>query len=461
MNRRTFLKSATAGAAALVMPGHLAAAAKEKPNIVFIIVDDMGYYDLGCYGSKTIQTPHIDRMAAEGMRFTDAYSGATVCAPARSTLMTGYHMGHTSVRGNSGGIPLLAEDMTVAEVLKRAGYATGGFGKWGLGDVGTDGVPEKQGFDVFFGYYHQVHAHSYYTPYLWRNSERVPLPGNEGGKRSQYSHHVIYDEAIKFIRASKDRPFFCYCPWTPPHAKYEFPQDDPAWALYKDKDWPNDAKVAAAMDSMMDRQVGEIIALLEELGLDSKTLIFFCSDNGAAKRFNGTHNSCGKMKGFKRSMQEGGIRTPMVVRWPGKIRAGAVSDFAWYFPDVMPTLAELAGAGRHVPKGIDGISIVPTLLGQAAAGRKQTPHDYLFWQHGNVRAARMGKWKAIRRSTRKKKPGAAPVELYDLSADLGESNNLAAQHPDVAGKMADILEKAYTPPRPQGEPKKPKGKRHA
>ncbi|HUU91788.1 MAG TPA: arylsulfatase [Phycisphaerae bacterium] len=461
MNRRRFLTSVGAGAAALAMPGRAAAATGGKPNIIFIIVDDMGYHDLGCYGSKTIKTPHIDRMAAEGMRFTDAYSGATVCAPARSTLMTGYHMGHTSVRGNSGGIPLLDEDVTVAEVLRAAGYATGGFGKWGLGDVGTAGVPEKQGFDVFFGYYHQVHAHSYYTAYLWRNSERVPLPGNEGGKRGQYSHHVIYDEAVKFIRASKDRPFFCYCPWTPPHAKYEFPQDDPAWALYENKDWPNDAKVAAAMDSMMDRQVGEIIALLVELGLDSKTIIFFCSDNGAAKRFDGIHNSCGQMKGFKRSMQEGGIRTPMIVRWPGKIRAGVVSDFAWYFPDVMPTLAELAGAGRHVPKGIDGISVVPTLLGEAAAGRSQQPHDYMFWENGGTRAARMGKWKAIRKSGGKKQVQAGPVELYDLSADLGESNNLAAQHPDVAGKMADILEKAYTPPRPQVEPKKPKGKGRA
>ncbi len=461
MYRRDFLKSVGTGAAALAMPGGLAAAAAGGvPNIVFVIVDDMGYYDLGCYGSKTIQTPNIDRMAAEGMRFTDAYSGATVCAPARSTLMTGYHMGHTSVRGNSGGIPLLAEDVTVAEVLKRAGYATGGFGKWGLGEVGTAGVPEKQGFDVFFGYYHQVHAHSYYTPYLWRNSERVPLPGNEGGKRGQYTHHVIFEEAIKFIRASKDRPFFCYCPWTPPHAKYEFPQDDPAWALYKDKNWPNDAKVAAAMDSMIDRQVGEIITLLKQLDLDSRTILFFCSDNGAAKRFDGVHNSCGSMKGFKRSMQEGGIRTPMVVRWPGKIRAGAVSDLAWYFPDVMPTLAELAGAAKHVPKGIDGISVVPTLLGQAAAGRKQKAHEYLFWQHGGARAARMGKWKAIQKSGGKK-PQAASLQLYDLSNDIAEANNLAADHPDVAKRMAAILQEAYAPPRPQREPpKKAAGKRH-
>jgi len=457
--RRDFLRATGAAAASLAMPRWLPAAEKagDRPNIVFIMLDDMGYHDLGCFGSKTIQTPRLDRMAAEGMRFTDAYSGATVCAPARSCLMTGYHMGHTSVRGNSGGIPLLDEDVTVAEVLKKVGYATGAFGKWGLGEVGTAGVAEKQGFDVFFGYYHQVHAHSYYTPYLWRNSRRVPLPGNEGGKRTQFSHHEIFRENLKFIRENKDRPFFCYCPWTPPHAKYEFPEDDPAWALYKDKPWDNSAKVAAAMDSMCDRHVGEILDLLKELRLDEKTIVFFCSDNGAAKRFDGVHNSCGKMKGLKRSMQEGGIRTPMLVRWPGRIKPGVVSDFPWYFPDVMPTLAELAGATQHVPKDIDGISIVPTLIGQAAAGRKQQPHEYLFWEHGGTKAARMGKWKAILPGGRGKK---GKLRLYDLSKDLSESNDLAAAHPDIAAKMEAIIQKAWKPPRPQKEPPRPKGKRH-
>ena len=224
---------------------------RRQPNIIFIIVDDMGYYDLGCYGSKTIKTPSIDRMAAESIRFTDAYSGATVCAPARSCLMTGYHMGHTSVRGNSGGIALLDDDVTVAEVLKKEGYVTGGFGKWGLGEVGTTGVPEKQGFDVFFGYYHQVHAHYYYTPYLWRNSKRVALPGNEGNKNAQYTHNEIFRETIQFIRENKDQPFFCYAPWTPPHGRYEFPDNDPAWEMYRNKPWPNDAKVVAAMDTMI------------------------------------------------------------------------------------------------------------------------------------------------------------------------------------------------------------------
>ena len=417
------------------------------------MVDDMGYCDLGCFGSKTIKTPNLDRMAAEGMRFTDAYSGATVCAPARSTLMTGYHMGHTSVRGNSGGIPLLAADVTVAEVLEKAGYATGGFGKWGLGEVGTGGVPEKQGFDVFFGYYHQVHAHDYYTPYLWRNSQRVPLPGNTGGKQQQYTQNEIFRETIKFIRRNTGRPFFCYLPWTPPHGKYQFPKHDPAWKLYADKDWSNDAKVVAAMDTMVDRQVGKLFALLKELGLDEKTIVFFCSDNGAARRFDRSHKSCGPMTGSKRSMYEGGIRTPMIVRWPGKIKPGAVSDLPWYFPDVMPTLAELAGAAAEVPGDIDGISIVPTLLGAEAAGREQKKHQYLFWMHGNTRAARMGRWKAL--SGR-----GGKLALYDLSKDIGEKNNLADKEPAIAKRMKQILQEAYTPPRPQKEPARVGGKRH-
>ena len=469
--RREFLRAASVGAAALAAPRWLAAAAEspERPNIVFIMVDDMGYHDLGCYGSKTIKTPRLDAMAAEGVKFTDAYSGATVCAPARSTLMTGYHMGHTSVRGNSGGIPLLDEDVTVAEVLKKAGYACGGFGKWGLGEVGTAGVAEKQGFDVFFGYYHQVHAHSYYTPYLWRNSQRVALPGNDGRKGPNYSHHVIFRENLKFIRDSaaggskQGRPFFCYCPWTPPHAKYEFPADDPAWAPYKDKPWPNAAKVAAAMDTMIDRHVGEILDLLKELKLAEKTIVFFCSDNGAAQRFDGVHNSCGPMRGSKRSMQEGGIRTPMIVRWPGKIKPGTVSDLPWYFPDVMPTLAELAGAARHVPAGIDGISILPTLLGEKAAGRKQKPREYLFWEHRGTKAARMGKWKAILPVTRKGRKGPVvkgKLRLYDLSKDIAEKNDLAGKHPDTAAKMEAIIRQAWTEPRPQREPPRPKGKRH-
>jgi len=417
-------------ALSVAQPAMAEKTAGRKPNIIFIVVDDMGYHDLGCFGSKTILTPNIDKMCAEGVKFTDCYSGDTVCAPARSTLMTGYHKGHTPVRGNSGGIPLRPEDVTVAEVLKAAGYATGGFGKWGLGNQGKGGAAEKQGFDLFFGYYNQWHAHTYYT-HLFRNSEKVELNG-------RYTHHAIYDETIKFIKdhGRAGRPFFCYCPWTPPHAAYQIPADEPAWALYKDKPWDKPAKVAAAMDSMMDRQVGEILGLLTELGIDDNTIVFFTSDNGAAKRFDGVHNSCGKMKGQKRSMNEGGIRVPMVVRWPGKIAPGSVSDLPWYFPDVMPTLAELAGATREVPKDIDGISIVPTLLGQG----RQKRHEYLFWCSG-ARAVRMGKWKGIGRS--------GSVRLYDLSSDISESHNLAAQHADIAKKIGEIMDKAWVAPRSQ------------
>ena len=449
-DRREFLKAVGASAACLGLAGVAWGAVKsDLPNIVFIIVDDMGYQDLGCYGGTTIKTPNIDRMAVEGMRFTDAYSGATVCAPARSTLMTGYHLGHTSVRGNSGGIPLLDRDITVAEILRKRGYATGGFGKWGLGDVGTAGVAEKQGFDVFFGYYHQVHAHSYYTPYLWRNSKRVPLPGNEGNKRQQYTHNEIARETLNFIRENKDRPFFCYAPWTPPHGKYEFPKDDPAWKMYADKPWPNDAKVVAAMDTMIDRHVGEILNLLTELKIDDKTIVFFCSDNGAAKRFDGTHNSSGPLKGFKRSLYEGGIRVPLIARWPDKIKPDTTSDLPCYFPDVMPTLAELTDATDLVPSDIDGISIMATLLG---AGR-QKKHKYLYWEFGASRAVRMGNFKAYRRNDK------ANVELYDLTKDIGEKNDIASRHPDIAAKMGRIMKEAHVDPRPQIEPKKPKGKR--
>ncbi len=442
LTRRQFMTRAAAGAAALAIPGAVTAAtaATDKPNVIFIMVDDMGYHDLGCFGSKTILTPNIDKMCAEGVKFTDCYSGDTVCAPARSTLMTGLHKGHTPVRGNSGGVPLAPEDVTVAEVLKKSGYLTGGFGKWGLGNQGKNGAAERQGFDLFFGYYNQWHAHTYYT-HLFRNSERVELNG-------RYTHHAIYDETIKFIKASAatGKPFFCYCPWTPPHAAYQIPADEPAWALYKDKPWDKSAQVAAAMDSMMDRQVGEILALLKKLGIDENTIVFFTSDNGAAKRFDGIHNSCGKMTGHKRSLNEGGIRVPMVVRWPGKIKPGSVSDLPWYFPDVMPTLAELAGVAKEVPEGIDGISIVPTLLGSG----QQKKHEFLYW-HSGSHAVRMGKWKGIGR------PGR--VRLYDLSTDIGEKTDLADKHPDIARKLGEFMAAAYEEPRPQKDDGKYTGRR--
>ena len=468
MNRRHFLRAMGVGAASLAMAGCAGAAqrsgkaSKDKPNIVFIVVDDMGWADLGCYGSKQIKTPNIDTMAAQGVKFTDAYSGCTVCAPARSVLMTGKHMGHTSVRGNTGGIPIRDEDVTVAEVLKKAGYATGGFGKWGLGDVGTAGVPERQGFDEFYGYYHQVHAHDYYCDYLWRNSVKVPMTG-EPGSMERYTHNRIFEQTLNFIRKNKGRPFFCYAPWTPPHGKYQIPADEPAWKMYKDKPWPQNAKVAAAMDTMIDRHVGELLGLLKRLGLDERTIVFFCSDNGAAVRFDGVLDSSGPLKGFKRSMYEGGIRVPLIGRWPGKIKPGTKSSLPCYFTDMMPTFAELAGAEQYVPDDIDGLSIVPTLLGKP---KKQQIHDALYWEWGRynwarkqevpgglMQAVRMGKFKGV------KQKGDTAWELYDLTKDIGEENNIAAQHPDIVAKIKRWVKANRTPARRQIEPKKPNGKR--
>ncbi len=462
-NRREFLASLGVGAASLAVPGLAASAGPKgkRPNIVFIMVDDMGYADLGCYGSKVIETPRLDRMAAEGMRFTQAYSGCTVCAPARSTLMTGTHMGHTPVRGNTGGVPLPDGDVTVAEVLEQAGYATGGFGKWGLGDLDTCGVPEKQGFDVFFGYYHQIHAHYYYPDYLVRNGDKVPLPGNQGGKHGQYSHYLIFDETLRFIRDHRDEPFFCYVPWTPPHGRYEIPESDPAWRMYKDKQWPDKAKVAAAMDTMIDRHVGRLLDLLDELGIEENTIVFFCSDNGAAFRSEDTLASSGPFRGCKRSMYEGGIRTPLIVRWPEKIEAGSTSDLPCYFPDMLPTLAELADAESRVPGNIDGVSIVPTLLGQGT----QKTHEYMYWEwarydwrkkkyeaNGLMQAVRHGDWKIVRHKQDQ------PWELYDLSKDLGETNDIAAENPELVKRLDAWIEENRVEPEPQIEPEKPKGK---
>lgn len=467
-DRRSFLKAIGIGTASLTLEGCVSGDGQpssggtaNKPNIVFIVVDDMGWADLGCYGSRQIQTPNIDRLAAEGVRFTQAYSGCTVCAPARSVLMTGLHMGHTSVRGNTGGIPIRDEDVTVADVLRRAGYATGGFGKWGLGDVGTTGVPEKHGFDEFFGYYHQVHAHDYWTQYLWQNSQKVPMTG-EKGSAERYTHNRIFKQTLKFIRRNKDKPFFCYAPWTPPHGKYQIPESDPTWKMYKDKSWPRDAKVAAAMDTMIDRHIGELLDLLKELQIDKRTIVFFCSDNGAAERFDGVLDSSGPLRGFKRSMYEGGIRVPLIARWPDKIKAGTESEHLCYFADMMPTFADLAGALPYIPTDVDGLSIVPTLTGRADEQKK---HEFLYWEwqlynwgksqdvpNGLMQAVRMGKWKAVRHKS------DVPFELYDLSSDIGEKNNIATEHPEIVAKIEAYIKRDRIEPREQIEPDKPEGK---
>ena len=434
----------------------------KKPNIVLILADDLGYRDLGCYGSTAIQTPNLDQLASEGIRFTQSYSGCPVCAPSRSVLMTGKHAGHTSVRGNSGGIPLQDNDVTLATLLNSAGYACGGFGKWGLGDVGTSGVPERHGFDTFFGYYHQVHAHIYYPSYLWENSRKIELLGNNDRDEGKiYSHYRIFEETCNFIRENKNRPFFCYAPWTLPHGRYTIPRDDPVWKVYQDKPWSSSAKVVAAMISLFDHHVGQLLQLLQSLGLHDNTIIIVSSDHGAGFRFEGELDSCQPLRGHKRTMYEGGIRVPTIVRWNNQIPQGQVSGHAWYFPDIMPTLLDLADL--PIPKGIDGISITPTLRNRG----EQKQHDHLYWAlplydfgkcefkpNGLMEAVRKDNWKAIRPLAN------APIELYDLSHDISEENNLADQQPNIVRRMNSLLCQARTAGYPQIEPEIPEGKRH-
>lgn len=460
-------------AVTLACGGTPASSGPEQPNIVFVLVDDMGWADLGSYGSKAIHTPNLDRMAREGMRFTDAYAGHTVCAPSRCAFMTGKHSGHGTVRANSGTAPIRDSDVTIAEVLKQVGYATGGFGKWGLGIMGSEGAAEKQGFDTFFGYYNQVHAHTYYPPFLVEDGRPFLLRDNAGiyglelseissdpkslqaykklspigpfvpretpDGRYQFSHTLVFERTLDFIREHRDRPFFCYAPWTPPHSEYHLPEDEPALNLYRDKPWSDRAKVHAAFVSMVDRHVGELVSLLEELRIADKTAVFFMSDNGASNRYEGELDSSGPLRGAKRSMHEGGIRSPLIAHWPGVIRAGVVSDQITYSPDMLPTLAELAGADEFVPDDVDGLSIVPTLLGDADS---QQRHDYLYWewdQRGSQRAVRHGQWKLV-----SDEPGT--WQVFDLETDIGESNDVAAEHPDLIDNVNAWIEANRTAP---------------
>ena len=421
-----------------------------KPNIIFILADDLGYGDVGCYGQKRIKTPSLDRMAAEGMRFTQAYAGSTVCAPSRCCLMTGLHTGHCWVRGNKL-LPLRPDDVTVAELLKDRGYATGIVGKWGLGEPDTTGVPTRQGFDYWFGYLNQRHAHNYWPTYLWRNEERAPLKnvvpneGKEGAgvasERVEYSHDLFAKEALAFVEKHERGPFFLYLAYTIPHANneagrngMEVPADEP----YSAESWPQQQKNHAAMITRMDRDIGRLMGLLKRLGIDDRTLVLFSSDNGPHREGGAEPNffdANGPLKGIKRDLYEGGIRVPTLARWPGRIQAGSVSDHAWAFWDFLPTACELAGA--PVPKDIDGLSFVPALL-----GRPQTAHEHLYWEFhegGFNQAVRMGDWKGVRRGGR-----TAQTELYDLSKDLGETANVAAAHPDVVRKIEDLFAAART-----------------
>ena len=446
--------------------------AAEKPNLIFVLVDDLGYGDLGCYGQKLIKTPRLDQMAAEGIRFTDFYAGNTVCAPSRSVLMTGQHMGHTHVRGNAGGPDmskqsLRDEDVTVAEVLKAAGYRTALCGKWGLGDDaqgGRSGLPRKQGFDEFYGYLNQVHAHNYYPEFLWSNETKSPLRnvvqrldrtygGFTGGwatKRVDYSHDLIAEQAMKFIRTSasdQDKPFFLYLSLTIPHANNEGTrgtgngQEVPDYGQYDSEPWSDQDKGQAAMISRMDADIGKMLDLLNELGVEKDTVVMFSSDNGPHDE--GGHDTerfdpNGPLRGMKRDLYEGGVRVPMIVRWPGTTPAGKTSKHIGYFGDLMATAAELAGV--DCPKETDSISFVPTITGD---DENQNQHEYLYWEfyeRGGKQGVRAGDWKAIRMPW-----GEGKTELYDLSKDVGETSDLASANPDVVRRLEAMMDEAHVP----------------
>jgi arylsulfatase A-like enzyme len=432
VTRRQFL----AAGGATLLP---AQTGSSKPNLLFILADDLGYGDLSCYGQRQLRTPNIDRIAAGGMRFTQAYAGSTVCAPSRCALMTGLHTGHARIRGNAR-VPLQPSDVTVAKVLKKAGYRTGLIGKWGLGEPYTAGVPNEQGFDEFYGYLNQQQAHTYYPDSLWHNKSQEMLPGNLG-KPHTWSHDLFTARALDFVGKDPGRPWFLYLAYTVPHANNELGRDTgngmevPDDAPFSDRPWPQTEKNFAAMLRRLDNDVGKLLDRLKATGQDGNTIVFFTSDNGPHQE--GGHNakffeSSGPLRGIKRDLTEGGIRVPALVEWPGRIQAGAVSGHVWAFWDFLPTAAALAGV--PAPAAIDGVSILPALT-----GKPQKAHDYLYWEfheRGFHQALRLGDWKGIRHGR------GAPLELYHLAHDLGERENVAGENPQVAARMATLMQTA-------------------
>ena len=453
------LAAATAFSSLGAQTGYPATPAARKPSILFILADDLGYGDLGCYGQTKIKTSNLDRLAAEGMRFTDFYAGSTVCAPSRCTLMAGLHTGHALIRGNAL-VALRPEDLTVAELLKQAGYHTGLIGKWGLGNENTTGVPQKKGFDDFLGYLDQVHAHDYYTDHLWRYDPpaggkpgydgQVGFPENEDGKKGLYMEDLFTTAALNFLRINQPdqfnryRPFFLYLAYTIPHANNEQGQrtgngmEVPSDAPYSDQPWPAPERDKAAMITRLDTYVGQLLDKLKELKMEDNTIIFFTSDNGPHKEGGVDPNffhSSGPLRGIKRDLYEGGIRVPLIVRWHGKIKPGTVSDRVSAFWDFLPTAAEIAQT--NVTQQLDGLSLLPALLGKPQTNH----HDFLYWEfheRGFQQAVRMGEWKAVRPQA------GAPLELYNLSTDLGEKQNVAAQNPEVVARIEDYLRTART-----------------
>lgn len=435
------------------------AVARERPNVIFVLADDLGYGEIGPYGQTLIATPVLDRMAREGMKFTQFYAGSAVCAPSRSVLMTGQHTGHTRVRGNAGReLPaaqtLQAEDVTLAQVLQRAGYATGLIGKWGLGAESGSGEPSRQGFDYFFGFLSQSHAHNHFPDFLWKNRERVSLSndlvrvGEAGGtgyskNRREYANDLFFADAETFVARHRRQPFFLYLALTTPHANNERARElgdgnevpDEAYDAYADRPWNRSQKGHAAMITRMDRQIGHLLATLKELGLDEKTLVFFSSDNGPHREGGPDYapeffKASGPLRGIKRDLYEGGLRVPLIARWPGQVPAATVSDHVGYFGDLMATLAELAGA--KTPDSLDSVSFAPTLTGS----KGQAAHEYLYWElyeRGFNQALLFGgRWKAIRL-----KNAQAPIQLFDLQTDLGERTDVAAQHPEWVGQARE------------------------
>jgi arylsulfatase len=436
------------------------AASRDKPNVILILCDDLGYAELGCYGQQKIRTPSIDALAAEGMRFTHYYSGSPVCAPSRCVLLTGKHSGHAAIRNNrevkpEGQTPLPSEEVTIAELLNKAGYTTGAIGKWGLGPPQSEGDPLRQGFALFFGYNCQRHAHNHYPTYLYHNEKRIELPASDmPDLGEQYSHDLFEDEALRFIRTNRDRPFFLYLPFTIPHVALQVPEDSLAQYRGNWEDPPYDGgkgyrphaqprAAYAAMVTRLDRTVGRIVELIDELKLGEDTLILFTSDNGPTHGGVGGSdsaffNSAGPFRGLKGSLYEGGIRVPFIARWPSKIKPASTSDYVCCAYDLLPTLCEIAAA--EPPKDIDGISLLPTLLARGA----QKSRDFLYWEfpgYGGQQALRMGAWKAVRQNLSQ---GRAVTELYDLANDPGEQRDLAATHPELVKRIEAVMAANHT-----------------
>lgn len=437
MTRREFL-----GAVSLLP----LAAGGRRPNIVLMLADDLGWGDLGCYGQRRIRTPHLDRMAERGMRFTQAYAGSSVCAPSRCCLMTGLHNGHGRVRDNLPlGIFLQPDDLTVAEVLKQAGYRTAAIGKWSLGNPGSWGLPTMQGFDEFFGYLNQDHAHNYYPEFLWENDREVLLQGNRANARKQYSPDLFIERALRFTQENRQQPFFLYyCPTLPHWSDYprdsgrslDIPSDEP----YSREAWPPVEKNYAAMVTRLDEHAGRLLGLIRSLGIEEQTLVVFTSDNGPSAE--ALHRpeffaSAGPFSGVKRDLYEGGIRIPLLAQWTGRIRAGSASDVVVAFWDFLPTAAEVAGLAA--PRHVDGISMLPVLL-----DKQRSDHPYLYWDYGHTRdkflqALRHGAWKIVRRGSK------AAVELYHLGQDPGEKRDLAAGNPGTVQRLLELMNQAYVP----------------